>query len=452
LPCALARTEGETVPLDACTIDHAASSAAAPDHATPLRIGLLGLGQVGTAVTTHARAAARPGGRALTVASALVRDPASRVRPEGVPLVTRVDDVFARQPDVVVEVLGGIEPARSFILEAIARRIPVVTANKSLLAHCGDELFEAARTARVPLLCEASVIAGLPFLAPVARRPAFRSSLVSVTGIVNGTTNFVLSRMAVSGADYDTALDEARRRGFAEPDPTNDVQGIDALEKLVVLLRHLVQVSVDPRAIEVDGIGAVTCDDLRRARELGGTIKPVVHAAWVEGRLEAFAGPAFVPLDNPLARLDGVANGIVLRDRWGQSLIFAGPGAGPDVTAATILDDVVEAVEGTGGDPAEAERHVGGCLKRQRVTSPATAWLLNLVGACPMPTGPEIADLLASYGVWIERTARESRDGSGAVSLLTYACSRDRIQAAALALESAARCRATARRALGGDA
>ena len=407
------------MPVDSCAIDHAASSAAAADHvppaAAPLRIGLLGLGQVGTAVTTHARAAERPGGRALTVAAALVRDPASRARPEGVPLVTRVDDLFERQPDVVVEVLGGIEPARTLLLEAIARRIPVVTANKSLLAHCGDELFEAARIARVPLRCEASVIAGLPFLAPVARRHAFRSSLVSLSGIVNGTTNFVLSRMAGTGADYDAALDEARRRGFAEPDPTNDVQGIDALEKLVVLLRHLVPASVDPRAIEVDGIAAVTADDLRRARELGGTIKPVVHAAWVEGRLEAFAGPAFVPVDNPLARLDGVANGVVLRDRSGQSLIFAGPGAGPDVTAATILDDVVEALEGTCDGPAEAGHHDSDCLERQRVASPATAWLLTLAGACPLPPGPEIADLLGSYGVWIERTARESRDGSGVV-------------------------------------
>jgi homoserine dehydrogenase len=435
------------VPVDSCVINQAAPAAAAA-----LRIGLLGLGQVGTAVTTHARAALPARGRPLTVAAALVRDPASRARPDGVPMVTHGGDVFDRRPDVVVEVLGGLEPARTLLLEAIARRIPIVTANKSLLAHCGDELFEAARIAGVPLRCEASVIAGLPFLAPVARRHAFRSSLVALTGIVNGTTNFVLSRLAAAGADYDAALDEARRCGFAEPDPTNDIQGIDALEKLVVLLRHLLPASVDPRAIEVEGIAAVTADDLRRARELGGTIKPVVHAAWAEGRLEAFAGPAFVRDNDPLSRLEGVTNGVVFRDRSGRSLIFAGPGAGPDVTAATILDDVVEALEEASAGPAEAALDDTKSTPRQRVTAPRTAWLVTLGGSPALASDPEIADLLGSYGVWIERTTREHRDGDASVSFLTYACSRDRIQAATRALESAARGRATAWRALGGDA
>jgi len=437
------------VPVDSCIVDNSASAAAA-DHSA-LRIGLLGLGQVGTAVTAHTRARGSRG-RPLTVAAALVRDPASRARPEGVDVVTSVADVFERRPDVIVEVLGGIEPARTLLLEAIARRIPIVTANKSLLAHCGDELFEAARAGRVPLRCEASVIAGLPFLAPVARRHHVRSSLVSLTGIVNGTTNFVLSRMAGTGADYDAALDEARRRGFAEPDPTNDVQGIDALEKLVVLLRQLAQVSVDPRAIEVDGIAAVTADDLRRARELGGTIKPIVHAAWAAGRLEAFAGPAFVPSGDPLAHLEGVANGLVLRDRSGHSLLFAGPGAGPDVTAATILDDVVEALDGTGDGRAEAGHDDREPVVRQRATSPSTAWLLTLSGSPALPPGAEISDLLGSFGVWIERTGRERRDGVDSVALLTYGCPRDRIDAAARALESAARCRVSALRALRGDA
>jgi homoserine dehydrogenase len=443
LPCARARTEGETVPVDSCALVHPAPSAAAA-----LRIGLLGLGQVGAAVAARVPALA-PGGRRLTIAAALVRDPASRQRPEGIPIVTRIDDVFARRPDVIVEVLGGVEPARTLVLEAIARRIPIVTANKSLLAHCGDELLAAARLAGVPLRCEASVVAGLPFLSSIARRHAFRSSLVSFSGIVNGTTNFVLSRMEGTGADYDAALDEARRRGFAEPDPTSDVQGIDALEKLVVLLRHLVPASVDPRAIEVDGIVAVTADDLRRARGLGGTIKPVVHAAWGAGGLEAFAGPAFVPREHPLARLEGVTNGVALRDRSGHSLLFAGPGAGPDVTAATILDDVAAALDAVTERPVEAERREA---SHGRVAAPATGWLITLDGSRPLPSGPEVADLLGSCGVWIERAVYERGDTAGPASFLTYACSRDRVQAAMRAIEAAACCRASAWRALRGDA
>ena len=139
--------------------------------------------------------------------------------------------MFATRPTVIVEALGGLEPARTLVLDAIARGIPVVTANKSLLAHHGDELADAAARAGVSLRFEASVVAGVPFLGTFARRP-YASALTSITGIVNGTTNFILSQMQDGTSDYGSALAEAQRRGFAEPEPSKDVDGIDAAEKL----------------------------------------------------------------------------------------------------------------------------------------------------------------------------------------------------------------------------
>jgi homoserine dehydrogenase len=422
-------------------VDHCTLDSAAPPAAAALRVALLGLGQVGAAFAAAA-ITTPPGNRPLAIAAALVRDPAARRRPAGVPLVTDPCAVFECRPSVIVEVLGGIEPARTLVLEALNRRIPVVTANKSLLAHCGDELMAAARSAGVPLHCEASVIAGLPFLAPLARRRAWASSITSITGIVNGTTNYVLSRMA-EGVSYEGALDDAQSLGYAEPDPTADVQGIDALEKLVVLVRHLVPAAIDPAAIEVDGIAALTARDLRRARALGGTIKPVVHATWHRGAVEAFASPAFVPLADPLARLDGVANGVVLRDRSGNTLQFAGPGAGPDVTAATILDDVWEAAQG--GAPPQHR------AARQRVHSPLSSWLLTIEAPAPLPPSEQLAEFLGSYGVWIERTSRGIDQGHDVATLLTHRCSRERIVSAIRAVETATACRASALRSLGGE-
>jgi homoserine dehydrogenase len=406
-----------------------------------IRIGLLGLGQIGSAVARLAADSHDLLGRRVTVASALVRDPDRRARVPGVPLTTTVRSVFDAQPDVVVEVLGGLEPARGLVLEALERRLPVVTANKSLMAHHGDELLDAAADAGVPLRFEASVIAGVPFLDTFSRRP-LASALTAITGIVNGTSNFILSQMDRSGADYDAALAGAQRLGFAEPDPAKDVDGVDAVEKLIVLLRQFASRTLAPDAIETEGIRRVTAADMAHARELGGVIKPVVHACWSEdGAIEAFAAPAFVPSRHPLSGLHDATNGICLRDRAGNHLCFTGPGAGPDATSVTILDDVVEA-------------HGGGAATRRpqrsgSIASPSTGWLVRVSASDTLPSGPDVADLLGSYGTWIERTsALDTRHGDKSRWLLTYPCATSRIRAALAALAASAGCHTFALRAL----
>ena len=408
-----------------------------------IHIGLLGLGQVGTAFASLVERESANASRPFVVDRALVREPASRLRPRGVVIETNPRAVLDRRPDVVVEVLGDLEPARTLVLDAIERGIPVVTANKSLLAHHGDELAESASAAGVPLFFEASVIAGVPFLSPLIRRSVIASSFVSFSGILNGTTNFILSKMANTGGAYDAALNEACRLGFAEPDPFKDVAGLDALEKLIVLLRQLALASVHPGSIEVTGITHVKPAHLRLARALGGTIKPVVHARWNTAGVEAFAGIAFLPNEHALARLDGVTNGICLQDRAGRELLFAGPGAGPEVTAVTVLDDVIEAIDGKTLPVRLA--------KRRAVTSPSTPWFLHVSSPDSPSSAAQLADLLAAHGVSIARTcATERLDGFESVALITSPCCRDRIDAAVAAIESAAACTAVAFRALGG--
>ena len=403
-----------------------------------IRIGLLGLGQVGSALARLILERPRTGDVRTEITTALVRDPVRPRVTRGVAETCDPETVFDTQPTVIVEALGGLEPARTLVLEAIARGIPVVTANKSLLAHHGDELLEAASVAGVPLRYEASVIAGVPFLGTFARRP-YASALSAFSGILNGTTNFILSQMADGGRDYGSALSDAQRRGFAEPDPSKDVGGVDAVEKLTILIRQFAGLRVDPGAIETTGIERITSDDLAGARGLGGTLKPVVHAEGIAQAggatpIAAFAGPAFVRDEHPLARVHQAGNGLCLRAISGSQMCFTGPGAGPDATAITMLDDVLEAASPSAFPLSPAAARPG------LVDAPTTGWLLRVTSASALPPAVDIADLLGAHDVWAERTTpRDTRDGRETQSCLVYPCDRPRIERAAAALAAATR-------------
>jgi homoserine dehydrogenase len=413
---------------------------APPVESRPIDMALLGCGSVGSAVAAlSATAAARP----IRIVGALVRHP-ERPRPAAAPARLQFTRAAAtlldRRPDVVVEVLGSVEPARTIVRDALERGIPVVTANKSLLAACGDELAETAARTGVPLLYEASVLAGVPFLGALARRP-HAAALSRLTGIVNGTSNFILSRMAADGEEADAALGEAQRRGLAEPDPRSDVDGIDAAEKLIVLLRHFAFGNASVRDLEITGIRRVQRLDFALAAELGGDIKPVISARRSDAGVDAFVGPALVPQAHPLARIAGVDNALQLRTAYGD-LMYSGPGAGPVATATTILDDVVEAVSGT------APANIGGMRRGTvRIDAPATGWFVRLT-ASALPAGDEIADLLGAHGIWLRRTAERQGADRAAAGLLTHPCARERIERALAALDAAWRCEPFAIRAL----
>jgi homoserine dehydrogenase len=399
------------------------------------RIGLLGLGNVGSAFARHTRdAVSHLGARGFLpiVATALVRSTA-RPRPAASfvsGLTSDVEAFFAEPVDIVVEALGGVEPAYTLVRRALDRGIPVVTANKSLIAAHGEELVQLARRRATALRFEASCIAGVPFLGQFERRP-LAARATGVTAILNGTSNSILTAMT-SGATFAAALADAQRLGFAEPDPAMDVSGADAAEKLAILVRLFGRLLLDPAAVPLESLAGVEPEDIAIAAAFDGAIRPIAHASWHGRAVHAFAGPAFVGGAHPLARVSGVTNGIVIAAAPAP-ICLTGPGAGPDVTADTLLDDVAELV---------AERRVRTpppepSPSATSVTRPHTAWFLRVDAGRGSSGGgtreADVADLLGSYGIWSTRMTR--RDGR--VYVLTCAASYGRAQSACDALQAA---------------
>lgn len=395
------------------------------------RIGLLGLGNIGSAFARLSREAAAPlsrRGLAPIVSTALVRT-VSRPRPAAafVKTITDSHERFFSEPiDVVVEALGGVEPAFTLVRRALDRGIPVVTANKSLIAAHGDELARLARRRGTALRYEAACIAGVPFLGTFERR-ALVSRASGVTAILNGTSNYILTTMT-RGGSFAAALADAQRLGYAEPDPSMDVSGADAAEKLTILVRLFGRLLVDPAAIPLDGLASVEADDIAAAAAFDGAIRPVSRASWISGHLRAIrahVGPAFLGGTHPLARVSGVTNGVVIDAERGAQC-YIGPGAGPDVTAATLLDDVSEIVsERRVLAPRPETMH-----RAESVTRPDSGWFLRLTGDA---RHADIADLLGSYGIWCTRLARRG----DRVYALTCQAGPSRIQSALDALRAA---------------
>ena len=336
-----------------------------------IRVGLLGLGTVGQAVAQAAAHSARDGVD-VSIECALVRDVARRRRAPGVARITDNAEGFLRgRYDVVIDALAGREPAATLAARLLGRGVPVVSANKAMLAADGPRLRRVAARAGASLRVEAAVMAGVPFIGGLERRP-LAGRAARFAGVLNGTSHFAITRMA-EGLSLDAAIAEAQARGFAEPDPEADVSGADARDKLVVLAAVLLDAAIAPRDVAVDGIGDLTPADLGAAACLGGVIKPVAFAARGPRALAAFVGPAWVPARHPLAGISGVDNAIVIEGRHIPRLLFAGPGAGAGVTAATLIDDAVEAVEGQRA-LCGAGRDAASC----RLEAPRTGWFARV--------------------------------------------------------------------------
>jgi len=310
-------------------------------------IGLLGVGNVGSGVTAALergaeRYAARIG-RPLELRCALVRDPA-RGRP-GVPdgRLTDNPDAIFDDPAVriVIELLGGEEPAREYIERALRSGRHVVTANKEVMAKHGAELLALAAEHEVRLLYEASVGGGIPIISPLSR-DLLANEVTAVTAIINGTTNYMLTRMATSGVGYEEVLEEAQRLGYAEPDPTADVGGIDAAYKLAILCGLAFHVGVLPEDVACRGITTLGARDFRYAEALGYTIKLLASARLTNGELVAAVQPTLVARDEPLAKVDGVLNAIQIEGDLVGRVMLEGPGAGAGPTASAVLADVLD--------------------------------------------------------------------------------------------------------------
>jgi homoserine dehydrogenase len=262
-------------------------------------------------------------------------------------LTDNVEDLVSREDvDIVVEVMGPVEPARKAILTALEHGKSVVTANKALLSQSTGELAEAAERARVDLYFEAAVAGAIPVIRPLTQSLA-GDTVVRVAGIVNGTTNYILSEMASTGADYASALADASALGYAEADPTADVEGYDAAAKAAILASIAFHTRVTAEDVYREGITKVSPADFESARALGCTIKLLAICERIndngQQRVSARVYPALVPLEHPLATVNGAFNAVVVEAEAAGRLMFYGPGAGGNPTASAVMGDVVMA-------------------------------------------------------------------------------------------------------------
>ena len=315
----------------------------------PVRIGLLGCGNVGGALvqllTGDTDGLAQRTGLRFEVARVAVRNVA-RERVVDLPpgCLTHDAESVVTDPDVdvVVELIGGIEPARKLVLAALKQGKPVVTANKELLANVGAELFEAAATAGVDLLYEASVAGGIPLIRPL-RESLAGERITRVMGIVNGTTNYILTRMTEEGASYGEALSEAQSLGYAERDPTADVEGFDAGAKAAILASIAFGVNVVAGDVYREGISGVTPGDIDVARRLGYVVKLLAIAEKVDGAVAVRVHPAMIPATHPLASVRDSFNAVFVEGEAVGELMLYGRGAGGLPTASAVLGDLVDA-------------------------------------------------------------------------------------------------------------
>ncbi|PSB09244.1 homoserine dehydrogenase [Pleurocapsa sp. CCALA 161] len=314
------------------------------------KIGLLGYGTVGTGTAEIILA---PEGRnsllqEIEIAKVGVRSlaqPRSPQLPTGILTTDLVTIVNDPEIEIVVELLGGLEPARSLILQAIANGKHIVTANKAVIARHGEEIFTAANQAGVYVFFEAAVGGGIPVIKPLKQSLGV-NRIETVIGIINGTTNYILTQMTEEGADFEEVLAEAQQLGYAEADPTADVDGYDAADKIAILAAIAFNGRIKRDQISCEGIRQINATDISYADDLGFVIKllAIAKANVDNDSLQVRVHPTLVPKDHPLANVNGVYNAILVEgDPLGQVMLF-GPGAGKGATASAVVSDIVNII------------------------------------------------------------------------------------------------------------
>ncbi|MEA5536477.1 homoserine dehydrogenase [Crocosphaera sp. XPORK-15E] len=316
------------------------------------KIGLLGLGTVGTGT---AQIILDPAGRNpllqdITIHKVGVRSLDKPRQVQFLPEIMTTDlEAVVNDPeiDIVVELLGGLEPARSLILQAISQKKHVVTANKAVIARYGDEIYEAANQAGVYVLLEAAVAGGIPIIKPL-KQSLGANRITSIIGIINGTTNYILTQMTTEGADFGEVLAEAQNLGYAEADPTADVDGLDAADKIAILASLGFGGRVKREDVHCEGIRQVSAADITYADRLGFVIKLLAIAKGSGGsasdQLQLRVHPTLVSKTHPLASINGVYNAVLVEGNPLGQVMFYGPGAGAGPTASAVVSDIMNIV------------------------------------------------------------------------------------------------------------
>lgn len=373
----------------------------------PVRVGLLGRGTVGSAFVDELQ----------DLGASIAKDHGVDLELTGVLRRSEGDfDEILEASDVIVELMGGREPTREYVETALKRGCHVVTANKQLVAHCGEELSDIAADNRVHFRYEAAIAGTVPII-PILRGHLLVTHIDRVMGIVNGTTNFVLEEMANHGLTFEEALKRAQELGFAEPDPTEDINGEDAAAKMAVLSRLAFGSEVSFGDVDFEGIENVDPDDLRYAKEFGLALK-LLGTAERRGRsLSLRVFPCFVSDQHPLASVHGPFNAVTIDAPAVQQITMSGPGAGARATASIVLNDVVAASGPFHGSYLGAAENLRIDNSGQR-----SCFYIHMVVSDQPGVLAKVADHLAQHDVSIESAVQRGLGDQARLVLVTHEC------------------------------
>ena len=376
-------------------------------------MGLAGLGTVGGSVAKllieNRDAIAARCGRAIELVRVASRTPKPELPLGGAAFDTELRSLASNDVDVLVELIGGDTTAKTLVENAIAAGQHVVTANKALLAACGDELFAAAERRGLSFGFEASVAGGIPIVGALGTGLA-ANRIDAVAGIVNGTSNYILTAMEQEGRSFAAALAEAQRLGYAEADPTFDVEGIDAAQKLAILAALAFDTGIDAAGVHVEGISTIDIEDVRYARELGFAVKHLGIARLREGGVEARVHPTLVPESMLLAKVAGVMNAVMAHGNAVGQTLFVGPGAGGSPTASAIVADLVALARGALRAPAPASRK----LPHLGIDGVRCPHYLKIPAVAQPGAFAEVADVLSRRDISIEAVIQRPQAIRGA--------------------------------------
>jgi homoserine dehydrogenase len=397
----------------------------------PLQVGLLGIGTVGSGtfrvLQRNREEIRRRAGRAIEIRCVADLDVA-RARAlvgEGVPVVADARAVIADpEVDVVVELIGGYGIARTLVLDAIAAGKHVVTANKALLAVHGTELFAAARERGVVVAFEAAVAGGIPIIK--ALREGLTANRIDwIAGIINGTTNFILSEMRGKGLDFDVVLREAQRLGYAEADPTFDIEGVDAAHKATIMSAIAFGIPVQFERAHVEGITRLQALDIRYAEQLGYRIKLLGIARRREAGIELRVHPTLVPASRLIASVEGAMNAVVVQGDAVGTTLYYGKGAGSEPTASAVIADLVDLARLDTADPAHRVPHLAfqpgelAATPILPIDEVVTAFYLRLRVADQAGVLAQVTAILAAQGISIDALLqRESAEGESQTDVI----------------------------------
>ncbi len=378
-------------------------------------------------------------GREVRLKRALVRDSSkSREVMIGPDILTTDADDVLKDPDidVVVEVMGGRSPAREYILRAIGSGKHVVTANKEVLASNGPEILSAASENGVRILYEASVGGGTPIISPLVRDLA-ANNVRTIRAIINGTTNYILTRMASDGLDFETALQEAQELGYAEADPADDVEGVDAAYKLAILSSLAFRAGVRDTDVYHEGITRLQARDFQYAGELGYSIKLLALASSTGHGIHARVHPTMVPQDELMGKVSGVYNAVEMETDLAGLITFHGRGAGSLPTASAVMGDVIDIVRGMAGGTAPTPAAPSSELGVLPVSELETRYYLRMSVKDRSGVLAQITKILGDLRISIDSVIQKGADeasGQAELVLMTHMANEDAVQRAVTAI------------------